>query len=145
MKLQEQLNKMKSIMGLNENELTIQKEPNTLYFFHGGDLDVVKDDIIQRSDRQVFGPGLYLTTNWDRAKKYAKGGRKMYMVSVEKGTEIEDKKIDISTLTQFLKQNLSPKKTQYVLDRANSRFHNNEIPIFIINNILKFINNNYIY
>ena len=121
---------------MRENQVDISKEPNIMHFFHGGDLDEVKQDPIQRSDRQVHGPGLYLTTNWERAKKYAKGGRKMYIVSVEKGNNLDDKDIDMVALTQFLKQNLSPKKVQYVLDRANTRLHGDKIPAYIVNNIL---------
>jgi len=141
MNLNEQIHRMKSFMGIKEEEIALPNDPNLMHFFHGGDLDEIKYDLVQRSDRQVYGPGLYLITSWDVAKKYAKGGRKMYIVSVEKGTDLEDKTIDFETLSEFLKRYLPAKKAQEVLERANYRLHENNIPLFIVSNIL--INSGY--
>lgn len=138
--LDEQLKTVKKNMGIVENLITIPDEPNLLNFFHGGDLDNIDQYKKQKSDRQQFGSGLYLTTYYDIAKKYAKGSRKLYLVSVQKGTDINDVKIKTDVIIYFLNSTFNKKIVQYVNDLANMRFHNGEIPLYIINNIL--INHN---
>lgn len=140
--LNEEIAKLKGLMGLSEENIEIPNDPNLMNFFHGGDLDEIKYDIQQKSDRQQYGSGLYLTTYYDVAKRYAKGNRKMYLVSVQKGVEIHDKKIDVETLSQFLNQNFSRKTAQDILNLANYKIYNNEVPLFLVNNIL--INHNYL-
>jgi hypothetical protein len=133
---------MKTIMGISEEMIEIPNDSSLMNFFHGGDLDEIKYDIQQKTDRQQYGSGLYLTTYYDVAKKYAKGNRKMYLVSVQKGMDINDKKVDIETLMQFLNQSFPKKTAQTILNLANYRIHNDGIPLYLVNNIL--INHNYL-
>jgi hypothetical protein len=142
MLLNEQISKMKTMMGVSEEMIEIPSDSNLMNFFHGGDLDEIKYDIQQKTDRQQYGSGLYLTTYYDVAKKYAKGNRKMYLVSVQKGMDISDKNVDIETLMQFLNQSFPKKTAQTILNLANYRIHNDGIPLYLVNNIL--INHNYL-
>jgi hypothetical protein len=87
---------------LNEAIVEIPSIPNTMNFFHGGNLDNFKDNIVQKIGRYEYGPGLYLTTHYDTALKYSKGSRKLYLVTVELGNELKNTKIDIDLVKEFI-------------------------------------------
>jgi hypothetical protein len=140
--LNEQLSKMRNMMDISEEMIEIPDDSDLMNFFHGGDLDDIKYDIQQKSDRQQYGSGLYLTTYYDVAKKYARGNRKMYLVSVQKGVDIRDKKVGTETLMRFLNQTFPKKTAQNILNLANYRIHNGVIPLYLVNNIL--INHNHL-
>ena len=86
---------------LIENIVTPPSIPNTRNFWHGGNLSEYSDIIAQKNGRYEFGSGLYLTTQYDVAKKYAKGSRKLYIVTVELGTDIHDSVIDTTKAIDF--------------------------------------------
>ena len=67
----------------------MESETNTMTFWHGGNLDDYNQGAInQKAGRYEYGPGLYLITKYSEAIKYAKGSRKLYKVTVEKGNNI---------------------------------------------------------
>lgn len=76
------------ITEFNKFENTITNDK--FVFYHGGNLDSYSDFINMKKDRYEFGPGLYLTNHYSTAAKYAKGSRKLYKVTVEKGLDIND-------------------------------------------------------
>ena len=76
-----------------------EDESQTMSFWHGGNLE---NAIQARSGRWEYGPGLYLTTNWHTAKSFAKGSRKLYMVTVEKGVNIREASIDVDVVKNFV-------------------------------------------
>lgn len=143
--LTEQISRMKNIMGIYEEEITL--DPNLMNFFHGGDLEDIKYDIQQNVSRQKYGSGLYLITNYDVAKKYAKGSRKFYIVSVEKGVDIADVDLDFNDVTHNLlsrmrgvKAKVSGGVRSYSVNIDPKHIKNGKIPAFIMNNYM--INNN---
>ncbi len=52
--------------------------------------------------RQEYGPGLYLTTHYDTAAKYAKGSRKLWQVVISQGTDSDSVKIPFEDVKAFL-------------------------------------------
>ena len=75
--------------------------PNTMNFWHGGNLNDYNDVIAQKTGRYEFGPGLYITTHLGTAEKYAKGSRKLYLITVEKGHDINEALISEENVKQF--------------------------------------------
>lgn len=75
--------------------------PDSRTFWHGGNLDNVQDNINHAKSRYEYGPGLYLTTSYDLAKDYAKGTRKLYMVTVQNGNDISDCSISRRSIDEF--------------------------------------------
>lgn len=71
--------------------------------------------------RWEHGPGLYLTTHYETAKKYAKGGGNTYKVTLELGTHIKDVTIHIDDVLNFVKKNVVKAKQN---DMIND-LHNN--------------------
>jgi len=137
MKLNEQLSRIKGMMGIKEEEIQITQEPGTMLFFHGGDLDDINADYQQKSAKQKFGAGLYLITKYDVAIKYAKGSRKFYLVSVAHGTDLNDKIFPLETVMQFLNSTFSKPKVKQIVDWLNYRpLKDNQVPAYLINNIL---------
>lgn len=118
-------------------------EETSFVFYHGGNLNLSSDnrltplDIekVPASKRIEYGPGLYLTTSSQVVDKYAKGSRKLYKVYVERGKEINDVQVDISSIDE-LKNSLGRPKVQKIHDRiVGSRFdENGKVGIYIILN-----------
>ena len=137
MKLNEQIHRIKEIMGFNEEEIQIEKDPNLMHFFHGGDLEDMNNDYQQKSNRQKFGAGLYLTTRYEVVQNYAKGNRKLYLISVQKGNDLNDKILSLESVMQFLNSTFSKPKVKKIVEWLNFRpLENNEVPAYLINNIL---------
>lgn len=124
---------------IREELITPPQIPNTMNFWHGGNLDNYRDVISQKAGRYEFGPGLYLITKYDEAIKYAKGSRKLYLVTVAIGTQLEHATINIDTAKNFISKYVIPNKRVLVMSYINNRLDNNIIPAAIFNNIL--INN----
>lgn len=75
---------------------------STLTLWHGGNLELEKDAIMHKGGRWEHGPGLYLTTHYDTARKYAKGARKLYRVVVKRGTNLSDAQIPVASAVDFV-------------------------------------------
>lgn len=75
----------------------MENDSQTMEFWHGGNLDV-------RTGKWEYGPGLYLTTHYGTAKKYAKGSRKFYRITVQKGNPSNTTTIDFFEAEKFVKQ-----------------------------------------
>lgn len=107
---------------LKEDVVEIPNIPNTMNFWHGGNLDAYDDTIAQKNGRYEFGPGLYITTHYDTALKYAKGSRKLYLITVENGVDINDASIPEDIVKEFInKYVISNKKKDVwnILQRFN--------------------------
>jgi hypothetical protein len=74
----------------NNNIIIPPNIPNTLNFWHGGNLDEFDDIISQKNGRYEYGAGFYITTHYGTAEKYAKGKRKLYLITVEEGLDIKN-------------------------------------------------------
>jgi hypothetical protein len=121
---------------LIENIVTPPSIPNTRNFWHGGNLSEYSDIIAQKNGRYEFGSGLYLTTQYDVAKKYAKGSRKLYIVTVELGTDIHDSVIDTTKAIDFVKSYAMTAKKKdilYYIDKYNVE---GKIKGYLFNNLL---------
>jgi hypothetical protein len=123
---------MKHLKRFNEN----QDFEDNMQFWHGGDLDNYDDIIAQKNGRYEYGPGLYLTTHYDTAKKYAKGRRKFYLISVEKGNDINKSLLDIDSVKQFILKYVIKSKQKEILQRVEKYNKENTIKGYIFNNIL---------
>ena len=91
--------------------------PNTMSLWHGGDLD---SNPKYKSGRTEYGPGLYLITKYDVAIKYAKGSRKLYMVTIEKGNAASDVKIDLDKAVDFVNTYVAKSKKQGIIARLEN-------------------------
>jgi hypothetical protein len=134
---------MKSLIILNEivNELIegtleIPTIPNTKNFWHGGNLDTYDSIITQKNGRYEYGAGLYCTTHYDTAKKYAKGSRKLYLVSIEEGNDINDMYLELDKIKSFIMQYVSSSKRNEIYDIIKSHVKDNKVKAFIFNNVL---------
>lgn len=75
-----------------------------ILFWHGGDLDNYNPEVSGKAGRMEYGAGLYLTSDWNAASKYAKGSRKMYLVKVKQGTHLNDVKLSALDASNFVKK-----------------------------------------
>lgn len=97
--------------------IQFQIQMTTLTLWHGGrDLEFnYKNNQSSKKGKWEHGPGLYLTTHYDTAYQYAKGGGKTYQVTVELGNNIYDVMLDISIVNDFVLKNIIKSKRKSVL------------------------------
>lgn len=89
-----------------------------------------------KKGRWERGPGLYLTTHYDTAFKYAKGGGTVYLVTVKKGTDIDQVRVSFEDAAEFIKRYAIRKYQKNILDdlKANE-LRSGSIPIAAVSNL----------
>jgi hypothetical protein len=106
-------------------------------FYHGGNLDDLKDDLNHKSGRFEYGSGLYVVDNLNVALKYARGNRKLYKLDIEKGVDISEVLIDKKDIYEFVFDNVIYRKRKEILDRINKYIKDDDkIKANIFNNIM---------
>lgn len=101
--------------------------------WHGGiDLEHSYNEVKKASKgRWEYGPGLYLTTHYETARKYAKGGGKTYHVHIELGNSIHNVKINLDETLSFIKDNVvKSKQKELIVD-----LHNNMKRMNLVNEV----------
>lgn len=90
----------------------------TLTLWHGGrDLEYNYHTFqSSRKGKWEHGPGIYLTTHYERASSYAKGGGKTYLVEFREGTHIDDVKLSLISVYEFVNTYAIKKKSKEVID-----------------------------
>ena len=88
-----------------------------LTLWHGGrDLESSYHEVrSHKGGRWEHGPGLYLTTSYSTAARYAKGGGKLYKVTVGDGTDIADVTISVEDATAFVNRYVKASKRKEML------------------------------
>lgn len=128
---------MLSYKQFTESLIKPSDKPNTMSFWHGGDLGYsYSDSMSYKKGRYEFGVGLYLTTHYDTAKKYAKGSRKLYMITVEKGKNLSESTIDFEVVKQFVDRWVMTKKKKDVIQRLEKHNKEGKVPAEILSNII---------
>jgi len=107
---------------------------NSMVFWHGGNLDKFDDVIAQKNGRYEFGPGLYATTHYNTARKYSKGGRKLYRLTIDKGTELNSVKLPSQSVIYFIRTNVIRAKQKDILSRLSK--YGDEIPAYVFMNVI---------
>lgn len=79
-------------------------------FLHGGNLDNFVENKTPKSGRYEYGPGLYLIDNYNAVEKYTKGSRKLYIVTVKKGNDLNNALLDFEMVKDFVDSHI-PKRT----------------------------------
>lgn len=130
----EQFSRVASLREVSHQDFKVQ---NTMTFWHGGNLGQFDDTIAQKNGRYEYGPGLYLTEEYVVAQKYAKGGRKMYLVTVAKGVDINDAMLGIDDAIGFVKAYvMAANRKQIIGDlRAHEKI-GGLVPAYILMNLI---------
>lgn len=121
---------------LNESDIIPPIISNTMNFWHGGNLDSYDDIIAQKTGRYEYGPGLYATTSYEVVKRYAKGSRKLYLLTIEKGVDIEDAFLDLEKVTEFMNLYVIGSKRKPVMERLSKYIEDGKVPASIFNNLI---------
>jgi len=121
---------------LNENTITPPNIPNTKNFWHGGNLDDYNEIIAQKNGRYEYGPGLYLITKYDIAKKYSKGSRKLYIITVELGNDITNSSIPEKNVHEFINTYVIKGLRKIVMERLERYTEDEMVDAEIFNNII---------
>lgn len=126
--------RLQELAGVNEVIPPII--PNTMNFWHGGNLDDYSDIIAQKNGRYEYGPGLYAITSYEVAKKYAKGNRKLYILTIEKGQDISDALIPEDSVKKFISSYVVSAKRKEVWERVQKFTENGMVKAYNFNVIV---------
>jgi hypothetical protein len=134
-------NKMKPFRNfLTEVIIFPSTTPGTISLWHGGRLDNAYDETIShKKGRWEFGPGLYLTSHYQTAQKYAKGSRRLYLITIAKGNDAKDTSIPIDKALNWCKDYVIRSKQAEILGRLNKWVEHGEVKAYIFINVI--INN----
>ena len=124
---------------ISEDLIVKPEIPNTMSFYHGGNLDRYEPSLAQKKGRYEYGAGLYLTTHYQTAQKYAKGSRKMYLITVENGTDINKAFLNLQRAKEFINKFAIANMRKELTQILDSYTKDTTIKAYIFNNIL----NNY--
>ena len=117
--------------------IEIPDMPNTMTFYHGGNLDDYDETVAHKKGRYEFGAGLYLTTHYGTAARYAKGSRKLYLVTVERGNDSRDVLLDWSAVDSFLMTHCAKSKHNEVVSRIRKYINTDgKVRSYIVVNVL---------
>lgn len=118
---------------------------NTLTLWHGGrDLEHnYRSFQTSRKGKWEHGPGIYLTTHYERAYSYAKGGGKTYLVEFKEGNNIDNVNLSLSFVYEFINSYVVKKKAKEVIDciKENSNRLSNDDTIkasYFLNIMINF-------
>lgn len=91
---------------------------NILTLWHGGrDLEYnYRSFQSSKKGSWEHGPGIYLTTHYERAFSYAKGGGKTYLVQFYEGNNIDNVFINMHDIYEFVNLYVIKKKSKNILD-----------------------------
>jgi len=106
-------------------ELVIAEQ--TLTLWHGGNLELSQENVAHKGGRWEHGPGLYLTTHYDTARKYSKGSRKFYQVVIRKGINITEVNIPIADVREFMDTYFVRSRKKDVSERIDKQAKDNKI------------------
>lgn len=96
-------------------------QENIIKLWHGGRyLESSYKENIPCKGLWEYGPGLYLTTSYERARKYAKGGGSTYAVEVLKGNDIDKVDLSIEVVQEFIFNHVIGTKKQQMLQDIHS-------------------------
>lgn len=121
---------------IGEAVVTAPDIPNTKSYWHGGNLDNYDDIIAQKNGKYEYGPGLYVINHYDTAQKYSKGSRKMYMVTIEDGQDINDSKIKMDAINDFIDEYVIGSKRKEIKKRFEKYVSDGEVKAYIFNNMM---------
>lgn len=121
---------------LNEKIITPPNIPNTRNYWHGGNLDDYNEIISQKNGRYEYGAGLYITTHYDTAKKYSKGSRKLYLITVENGVDINNSYLQVDKAIEFIMMYIIKNLRKEIISRLQKYITDDGIKASIFNTII---------
>lgn len=123
------------VKSLNEDDKINNSNNTTMKFYHGGNLENIDSDYVFKTKKMEFGAGLYLTNDYRVVQKYTRGSRKLYLVEVYKGTDINDVQLDYNYVINFLKKLIGGNISK-ILPYLEKRNEGGKIEMIIVNNLL---------
>lgn len=123
------------ITTINEFRKVMEGARETMTFWHGGNLDT-STDVSHKTGRWEYGPGLYLTTQFDVVQKYAKGSRKLYRVVVEKGVDLHSVMLPVPVVLKFVGEHAVKNKVKEVAEVIERLKKNDTINAEVFMNVL---------
>lgn len=115
-------------------------QSGTFQMYHGGSKWSGEPEIRPTKGRYEGGTGIYFTTNYETARKYAKGSNVVQIVDIASSfTDLKTVKVDIDSIFEFLDSLGGLKKRKELksdIQRFADRIQKKEIPLTVLNNLI---------
>lgn len=122
---------------LNESSIKLPDIPNTITMWHGGNLDNIDTNLSHKTGRFEYGAGLYISDNLSMVlNSYAKGNRKLYLVTVEKGIDINDALLDFNNVKTFIKHYIKVSFRKKFIEILSTKLKDGKVPAYRFNNMI---------
>lgn len=132
-----------SVDGLS---VGVGADVGTIVLWHGSKRWDGPPRIVEsRKGRVEYGPGIYLTTSIDTARKYSKGGGSVMRFEVARDLRwLEDSKIDYHHMLEFLRSRPRLRNRDKIIDdigrylsrRRDGGFRGDDIPAAVLVNLM---------
>lgn len=115
---------------------------NIFYLFHGGNkwTNIPTEFNLSTKGRYECGVGLYLTNNYNTARRYAKGSRVVQKVGIDSNyRDISTVKVELAELIDFIKNVPMMRKKKEIIELLEDysiRTRTTLIPLIILNNLI---------
>lgn len=113
----------------------------TFQMYHGGSRWTAKPEIFPpKKGRYEGGVGIYFTTHYLTARKYAKGGNVVHLVDIDANyRDIKNVRIPIKDMVDFVKNSHGLRAKKEIISNLvaySERVGKNDIPAEILNNLI---------
>lgn len=117
----------------------LENNNNLIKLYHGGYLWDQPQILPSKKNRYEHGTGIYLTTNYNTARKYAKGNKIVLAVFITPNFKLIDQiQINPQTIIDFLNSIRIKNKQNIIQDILNyqQRTQRPTVPLSILNNLV---------
>lgn len=109
----------------------------TRMMWHGGSLSYKPSKYTGCKGKWEHGPGLYLSTSYEVARKYAKGGKKTSLITFQLGNEIRNQVLPLNAVVQFIQQYVKVAFRKPLINEITMKWQNNQsVPAYVLVNLL---------
>jgi hypothetical protein len=125
-----------------DGEPIAESVDSTFKMYHGGSRWSYLPDEIQPGKKNHYeaGVGIYFTNSYNTARRYAKGGKVVHLVEIDKQfKDIDDVTVPVGKLTEFVKNVPQLTSKNDIIRDINAyatRVGKTEIPLSILNNLV---------
>lgn len=128
-------------MKFGKYVLLRESDGDTFPMYHGGNKWFGQPEVrASKKGQYEGGIGLYFTTSYETARTYAKGGKVVTKVHIDRAfRSVEKVNISLNSMLDFLKSLPRLKNKNEIIDRINAysgRLKSTDIPASVLNNLI---------
>lgn len=117
----------------------VYREADTFQMWHGGRITGMAEVRPGRSGHYEYGAGIYLTTAYETARRYARGGKATYIVEVQRPLRwLEQTRGDVADMIQWVRRQPGLRHKKEIIEDLETRttqFAQGNVPLHYLVNL----------